>query len=118
MVLLCLAASVPGIAQDSEQSSIPTPLPTPQPTPIPASDIPAQAAADADTARQAVANAAPDARLQDIQQSLPDEQARIKTLREETTKQLKMPGPASMIKETEKSWGRVRARLDRWLDDL
>jgi small-conductance mechanosensitive channel len=23
-----------------------------------------------------------------------------------------------MIKETEKSWGRVRARLDRWLDDL
>ena len=118
MVLLCLAASVPGIAQDSEQSSIPTPLPTPQPTPIPASDIPTRAAAAADTARQAVANAAPDARLQDIQESLPAEQARIKTLREETTKQLKMPGPASMIKETEKSWARVRARLDGWLDDL
>jgi len=118
MVLLCLAASVPGIAQDSEQSSIPTPAPTPQPTPIPASDIPARAAADADTARQAVADAAPDARLQDIQESFPAEQARIKTLREESTKQLKMPGPASMIKETEKSWGRVRARLDRWLDDL
>jgi len=118
MVLLCLAASMSGFAQDSEQPSIPTPAPTPQPTPIPASDISAQAAADADTARLAVADAAPDARLQDIQESLPAEQARIKTLREETTKQLKMPGPASMIKETEKSWERVRARLDRWLDDL
>jgi potassium efflux system protein len=118
MVFLCLAASVPGIAQDSEQPSVPTPLPTPQPTPIPASEIPARAAADADTARQAVANAAPDARLQDIQESFPAEQARIETLREETTKQLEMPGPASMIKETEKSWGRVRARLDRWLEDL
>jgi hypothetical protein len=118
VVLLSIVAAVPGLAQDSEQPSIPTPLPTPQPTPIPASDIPARAAADADTARQAVANAAPDARLAEIQQSFPDEQARIRVLREETTKQLKMPGPASMIKETEKSWGRVRARLDRWLDDL
>jgi potassium efflux system protein len=118
MVLLSFAAAAPGMAQDSEPPSIPTPLPTPQPTPIPASDISARAAADADTARLAVANAAPDARLQDIQESFPDEQARIKTLREETTKQLKMPGPASMIKETEKSWGRVRARLDRWLADL
>jgi potassium efflux system protein len=118
MVLLSFAAAAPGMAQDSEPPSIPTPLPTPQPTPIPASDISARAAADADTARQAVANAAPDARLQDIQTNFPVEQVQIKTLREETTKQLKMPGPASMIKETEKSWGRVRARLDRWLDDL
>jgi small-conductance mechanosensitive channel len=115
MVLLGLVAVVPGMAQDSGQPSIPTPAPTPQPTPIPASDIPARAADSADTVRRAVANAAPDARLVEIQQNLPDEQARIKTLREETTKKLKMPGPASMIKETEKSWGRVRARLDRWL---
>jgi len=89
VVLLSLVAVAPGMAQDSEQPSIPTPLPTPQPTPIPASDIPARAAADADTARQAVADAEPDARLQDIQESFPAEQARIKTLREETTKQLK-----------------------------
>jgi len=62
MVLLSFSTAAPGIAQDSEQSSIPTPAPTPPPTPIPASDIPARAAADADTARQAVANAAPGAR--------------------------------------------------------
>ena len=118
MVLFGLAVAMPSFAQDSQQSSIPSPTPIPQPTPIPAPDIPAQAAADADTARQAVASAAPDARLQEIQQKFPDEQDRIKQLREEARKQLKMPGPASMIKETEKSWERARDRLDRWLADL
>jgi potassium efflux system protein len=118
MVLLGLVAVVPGVAQDSGQSSVPTPAPTPQPTPIPASDIPARAADSADTARRAVADAVPDARLVEIQQSLPDEQAKIKKLREEATKKLKMPGPASMIRESEKTWGRVRARLDQWLVDL
>jgi potassium efflux system protein len=116
MVLLGLVAVAPGMAQDAEQSSIPTP--TPPPTPIPAPDIPAQAAADADMARHAVASAAPDARLQDIQKSFPAEQDRINELHDETTQELKMPGPASMIKESEKSWVRVRERLDRWLADL
>jgi potassium efflux system protein len=118
MVLLGLVAAAPGVAQDSGQPSVPTPAPTPQPTPIPAPDIPAQAAADADMARNAVVSAAPDARLQDIQQRFPAEQDRISQLREETSKQLKMLGPASMIKESEKSWVRVRDRLDRWLTDL
>jgi len=118
MVLLGLVAVVPGSAQDPGQPLVPTPAPTPQLTPIPASDIPARAADSADTVRRAVADAAPDARLVEIQQSFPDEQAKIKMLREETTKKLKMPGPASMIKESEKTWGRVRARLDQWLVDL
>ena len=117
-VLLCLAAAAPGMAQGSGQSSIPTPAPKPEPTPIPASDIPARSATAANTARQAVANAAPDARLAQIQESFPDEQAQIKALRMETTKQLKMPGPAAMIKESEKAWERIGARLDRWLLDL
>ncbi len=116
ILLLGLVAAMPSAAQDSDSSSVPTPIP--QPTPIPAPDIPTLAAKDADTARLAVANAAPSARLQEIQQKLPDEQDRIKQLHEEAQKQLKMPGPASMIKETEKSWGRARDRLDRWLTDL
>ena len=114
MVLLGVGIAAPGMAQDS----LPTPSPVPQPTPIPASDIPSRAAEAADAARQAVANSAPDARLQQIQQDLPDEQARIEELRETTEKELKMPGPASMIKEGEKSWVRAQARLDRWLVDL
>ena len=118
IILLVLMAAMPLAAQDSDSSSIPTPTPIPQPTPIAAADIPTLAAKDADTARLAVASAAPDARLQEIQQKFPDEQERIKQLHEEAQKQLKMPGPASMIKETEKSWGRVRDRLDRWLTDL
>jgi potassium-dependent mechanosensitive channel len=118
ILLLGLAVAMPSFAQDSQQSSIPSPTPIPQPTPIPAPDIPALAAADADTARLAVASAAPDARLQEIQQKFPDEQDRIKQLREEARKQLKMPGPASMLKETEKSWGRARDRLDQWLAEL
>ena len=111
MVLVGLAVVAPGMAQET----LPTPLPTPQPTPIPASDIPARAAAASETARQAVANSAPDARLQEIQQNFPVEQARIKDLRESTEKELKRPGPASMIKESEKSWVRTQARLDRWM---
>lgn len=114
MVLLGLAVVVPGMAQDA----LPAPAPTPQPTPIAVSDIPARAAASVDAARQAVASAAPDALLIQIQQALPDEQAQIATLREETTERMKRPGPASMIKESEKSWHRVRARLDRWMVDL
>ena len=99
MVLLGLAVVVPGMAQDA----LPAPAPTPQPTPIAVSDIPARAAASVDAARQAVASAAPDALLIQIQQALPDEQAQIATLREETTERMKRPGPASMIKESEKS---------------
>ena len=114
MVLLGLAVVVPGMAQDA----LPAPAPTPQPTPIAVSDIPARAAASVDAARQAVASAAPDALLIQIQQAFPDEQAQIATLREETTERMKRPGPASMIKESEKSWQRVRARLDRWMVDL
>ena len=60
----------------------------------------------------------PDARLQQIQQELPDEQARIEELRKTTEKELETPGPASIIKESEKSWVRAQARLDRWLLDL
>jgi small-conductance mechanosensitive channel len=101
-----------------EVASIPTPSPTPQPTPIPASEIPTRAAAASDAVREAVANSAPDTRLQEIQQDLPDEQARIEALRQSTEKELKTPGPASIIKESEKSWVRAQARLDRWLLDL
>jgi small-conductance mechanosensitive channel len=118
VVLFGLVAVTPAMAQEAGASSIPTPPPTPRPTPIPASDIPSRAADAADAARQAVASSAPDARLQEIQQSLPDEQARIKILRDSTTKQLGMPGPASMIKESEKAWVRAQTRLDRWLVDL
>ncbi len=118
IMLVGLMVVTPAMGQDSAQTSIPTPAPTPQPTPIAAPDIPAQAAADADAAREAVASAVPDARLQDIQQSFPSEQDRIKELRTETTKQLKVPGPASIIQESSKGWIRVRDRLDRWLTDL
>ena len=109
VVLFGLVAVTPAVAQETGAPSIPTPSPTPQPTPIPASDIPSRAADAADAARQAVANSAPDARLQEIQQELPDEQARIKTLRASTTKELEMPGPASMIKESEKAWVRAQS---------
>ena len=114
VVLLCQAFAAPAMAQDP----VPTPLPTQQPTPIPAPDIPALAAADAEVARQAVAKAAPDARVVEIQQTLTEEQARIETLREETAKKMRTPGPASMINESQKSWGRVSARLEPWLADL
>jgi len=115
-VLLGLMVAMPLAAQDSGQP--PPPTPTLQPTPIPASDIPTVAAADVDLARLAVASTTPSARIQDIQQKLPDEQNRIKQLREEALTQLEMPGPASMIKETERSWGRARDRLERWLTEL
>ena len=118
MVLTGLVAVTPAVAQEAGVASIPTPAPTPQPTPIPASDIPSRAAEAVDASRQAVANSAPDARLQQIQQDLPDEQARIEELRATTEKELEMPGPASMIKESEKSWVRAQARLDLWLVDL
>jgi len=118
ITLLGLLAATPSTAQNATEAAIPTPTPIPQPTPIPAPDIPTLATADADEARKAVASAAPDARLQDVQQSFPAEQDRIKEIREETARTLKRPGPASMIKEVEKSWGRVRDRLDRWLADL
>ncbi len=124
IALLCLAVAVPGTAQFAEQPSEATPSPTqqppppPEPKPIPASDIPSRAAAAADIAREAVTNAAPDARVQDIQQGFPAEQARINQLREATTKQLKAPGPASTIKETQNAVARSRDRLDRWLADL
>ena len=114
IVLLGAAIAVPGMAQES----LPTPSPTPQPTPIAASDIPARSAAATDSARQAVAKSAPDARLQQIQEQFPVEQARIKDLRQSTSKRLTLQGPASMIKESEKSWQRVQGRLDRWLTDL
>jgi len=115
-ILFVLTSATPSVAQDSDPPSVPTAIP--QPTPIAAADIPTLAAKDADTARLAVTNAAPSARLQDIQQEFPDEQDRIKQLREEALTQLKLSGPASMIKETERSWGRARDRLDRWLTDL
>ena len=86
LALVWLAAAPPGRAQAPEPA--PAPTPTPQPTPFPAADIPARAAAAADVARDAVANAAPDARLQDIQQRFPDEQARIGQLRDDTSKRL------------------------------
>jgi small-conductance mechanosensitive channel len=116
----CLAVVLPAVAQAPETSPAPTPAPTPQPTPtpIPPSDIPTRAADAADVARDAVAHAAPDARLRDIQQRFPDEQTRIDQLRADTTKRLSTPGPASVIKETENSLARVRDRLDRWLKDL
>ena len=116
LALVWLAAAPPGRAQAPEPA--PAPTPTPQPTPFPASDIPARAAADADVAREAVATAAPDARLQDIQQRFPDEQARIGQLRDDTAKRLEVPGPASVIKENQNAWARTRDRLDRWLADL
>ena len=115
-VLLGLMVAMPLAAQDSGQT--PPPTPRPQSTPIPASDIPTVAAKDADVARLAVANATPGARIRDIQQELPDEEGRIKQLREEALAQIELPGPASMIKETERSWGRARDRLQRWLTDL
>ena len=118
VMLFGLVAVTPAVGQEAGAPSIPTPSPIPQPTPIPASDIPSRAADAADAARQAVANSAPDTRLQEIQQDLPDEQARIAELRDTTEKDLKMQGPASMIKEGEKSWVRAQARLDRWLVDL
>ncbi len=115
-VLLGLMVAMPLAAQDSSQT--PPPTPRPQPTPIPASDIPTVAAKDADVARMAVAGATPSSRIQDIQQKLPDEENRIKQLRGEALARIKMPGPASMMKETERSWGRARDRLQRWLTDL
>ena len=118
ILLLGLAVAMPSFAQDSPQSSMPSPTQIPQPTPIPGPDIPTLAAAAADTARRAVANAVPDARLADIQQSFPAEQDRIEALQEETLKELKMPGPASIVKESERTWIRMRDRLERWLSDL
>ena len=118
VVLFGLVAVTPAAAQETGAPSIPTPSPTPQPTPIPAADIPSRAADAADAAREAVANSAPDARLQQIQQNLPDEQARIEELRSTTEEKLAKPGPASVIKEDEKSWVRAQARLERWLVDL
>ena len=115
-VFLGLMAAMPLAAQDSGQT--PPPTPGPQSTPIPASDIPAVAAKDTDVARLAVANATPGARIREIQQELPDEEGRINQLREEALAQIELPGPASMIKETERSWGRARDRLQRWLTDL
>ncbi len=118
LIMLLSLATVSAMAQDSGQSSMPAPTPTPQPTPIAASDIPARAAAAADSARQAVADSVPDARIEEIRQSLPAEQARLKDLAKKTSRQMKMPGPASMIKESGKGWLRVRDRLGRWLADL
>jgi len=115
-VLLGLMVAMPAAAQDSGQT--PSTTPGPQPTPIPASEIPTLAAKDADAARQAVASATPSVRIQGIQKELPDEQRRIKQLREEALAQIELPGPASMIKETERSWGRARDGLQRWLTDL
>ena len=115
-LLLVLSAAALGAAQDS--GTPPPPTPTPQPTPIAASEIPARAAEAAEAARDAVAKAAPDARVQDIQQKFTTEQDRINELSEETQGQLKTPGPVSMIKETEKSSERTRDRLNRWLADL
>ncbi len=122
--LLCLATASAGTAQVAEQPSASTPssttqsTPPPAPTPIPASDIPTRAAAAAEVARQAVANAAPDTQLQDIEQRFPAQQARINELREATTKQLQTPGPASAIQETEKASERASDRLARWLVGL
>ena len=122
--LLCLATASPGTAQVAEQPSASTPssttqsTPPPAPTPIPAPDIPSRAAAAADVAREAVAKAAPGARVQDIQKGFPAEQARINQLREATSKQLETPGPASTIRESEKASGRASDRLARWLVDL
>ena len=114
-LMLVLSVAVSGMAQDSGP---PPPTPTPQPTPIAASDIPARAAEAAEAARDAVAAAAPDASVKDIQQKFTAEQDRITELSQDTERQLKTPGPVSMIKETEKSSERTRDRLDRWLADL
>ncbi|MGB5477527.1 MAG: mechanosensitive ion channel domain-containing protein [Thermoanaerobaculia bacterium] len=115
-LILVLSAATLGTAQDPGPP--PPPTPTPQPTPIAASDIPARAAEAAEAARDALAAAAPDARVQDIQQKFTAEQDRITELSKDTERQLKTPGPVSMIKETEKSSERTRDRLDRWLADL
>ncbi|MEJ2189279.1 MAG: hypothetical protein P8Y93_07635, partial [Acidobacteriota bacterium] len=114
MVVLSVASS--GKAQESRTPLPPTP--TPQPTPIAAPEIPARAAEAAEAARDAVAKAAPDARVQDIQQMFTAEQGNIEDLTKETEKLLKTPGPVSMIKETEMSSARTRDRLDRWLAEL
>lgn len=113
-VLFGLVAVTPDVSQEAGVATIPTPSPAPQPAPIPAADIPSRAADTADASRKAVANSALDARLQQIRQDLPDEQARIEELRATTDKELETPGPASIIKEGEKSWVRAQARLDRW----
>ena len=56
--------------------------------------------------------------MQDIQQKFTAEKDRVNELGEETERQLKTPGPVSMIKETEMSSERTRDRLGRWLTDL
>ena len=118
IVLLAMTAVAPVVAQSSGEPSIPTPTATPQPTPIPASDIPTLAAADAEVARKAVLSASPDAQIEEIRKSLPAVQDRIEDLRDETLNRLKMPGPASMIKDSENSWDLASDRLSRWLTDL
>jgi len=115
-LMLVLSVAPSGIAQESKTP--PPPTPTPQPTPIAAPEIPARAAEAAAAAREAVATAAPDARVQDIQQQFTTEKDRISELSQETERQLKTPGPVSMIKETEMSSERTRDRLDRWLAEL
>ena len=117
-LLLVLSAAALGTAQESGKLSSPTPTPTPQPTPIAAPEIPARAAEAAEAARDAVAKAAPDAKVQDIQQKFTTEKDRINELGQETERQLKTPGPVSMIKETEMSSERTRDQLDRWLAEL
>lgn len=118
LALFALLAVTPAVAQEAVAPPVSTPSPTPQPSPIPASDIPSRAADAADAAREAVANSSPDARIQQIQQDLPDERARIEELRLTSEEKLAKPGPASLIKEDEKSWVRAQARLERWLVDL
>jgi potassium efflux system protein len=118
IVLLAMTAVAPVVAQSSGEPSIPTPTATPQPTPIPAADIPTLAAADAEIARKAVVSAAPDAQIEEIRKSLPAVQDRIEELRDETLNKLKMPGPASMIKDSENSWDWASDQLSRWLTDL
>jgi small-conductance mechanosensitive channel len=116
IVIFGLLAAGSGAAQSFDQA--PAPTPTPHPTAIPAPEIPSIAAADADRARLAAASAGPSARLLDIQSRFPGEQDRIEQLHTESMARLKMPGPASMLKEIERSWERARDRLDRWLSDL
>ena len=115
MVVLSVAPS--GKAQES-RTPPPPPTPIPQPTPIAAAEIPARAAEAAEAAREAVAKAAPDARVQDIQQMFTAEQGNIAELTKETEELLKTAGPVSMIKETEMSSARTQDRLDRWLAEL
>jgi len=118
IIILAMTAIAPVVAQSSGEPSIPTPTATPRPTPIPAPDIPTLAAADAEVARKAIVGATPDPQVEEIRKDLPAVQNRIEELRDETLTKLKMPGPASMIQESENSWDRANDRLSRWLTDL